>query len=190
MSLPTPSNAPSLAATRTVWSASVRLLHWTLASAMIMCFVTHENVGTVHEWAGYVALAAASLRVVLGLAASGYWRFSQFVRGAGATLAYAQSVWQHKERRYLGHNPLGGWMVLLMLADAIGAGLTGWLSTTDRFWGVAWMADLHGVLGEALPPLLLLHVAGAIFTSWRHRENLVAAMLHGRKRAAGPDDVA
>jgi cytochrome b len=182
--------SPPAAATQTVWSLGVRLLHWTLAGAMITSFVTHDNVGRVHEWAGYVALAAATLRVVLGFSARGYWRFSQFVRGLQATLAYARSVWQHKELRYLGHNPLGGWMVLVMLADAIGAGLTGWLSTTDRFWGVAWVADLHGVLGDALPPLLLLHVAGAIFTSWRHRENLVAAMLHGRKPAAGPDDVA
>ena len=43
--------------------------------------------------------------------------------------------------------------------------------------------------GEALLPLLLLHVAGALFTSWRHKENLLAAMLHGRKPVAGPDDV-
>jgi cytochrome b len=167
----------------------VRLLHWTLAASMLVSFATHENVGKVHEWAGYVALAAASVRVVLGFAASGYWRFGQFVRGAGATLAYARSVWQHKELRYLGHNPLGGWMVLVMLADAIGAGVTGWLSTTDRFWGIAWVADLHGALGDLLPVLVALHIGGAIFTSWRHRENLVAAMLHGRKPAAGPEDV-
>jgi cytochrome b len=184
-----PPNPPENAATQRVWSVAVRLLHWTLAGAMVTSFVTHENVGKLHEWAGYVALAAASLRVVLGFAASGYWRFSQFVRGLGDTLAYARSVWHRRELRYVGHNPLGGWMVLVMLADAIGAGLTGWLSTTDRFWGVAWVADLHKLLGEALPVLLLLHIAGAIFTSWRHRENLVAAMLHGRKPAAGPNDV-
>jgi cytochrome b len=165
------------------------MLHWALAGAMVTSFVTHENAGKLHEWAGYAALAAASLRVVLGCVGTGYWRFSQFVRGMGATLAYARSVWLRKEPRYLGHNPLGGWMVLVLLADAICAGVTGWLSTTDRFWGIAWVADSHKLLGEALPVLLVLHVGGAVFTSWRHRENLVAAMLHGRKAAAGPDDV-
>ena len=88
----------------------------------------------------------------------------------------------------MGHNPLGGWMVLALLADAIATGLTGWLYTTDRFWGVAWLETLHGALGEALLPLLLLHVAGVIFTSRRQGDNLVAAMLHGRKQVGSGRD--
>lgn len=166
-----------------VWSVGLRLLHWVLAASMIASFATHEAGGIRHEWTGYVALAAASLRTALGVWGRGYWRFSQFVRSAGATLAYARDVLAHREHRYLGHNPLGGWMVMLLLSDAIATGFTGWLYTTDRFWGVAWVGDLHGLLGQALVPLLLLHIGGAIFTSWRHKENLVAAMLHGRKRS-------
>jgi cytochrome b len=169
--------------TRPVWSVALRLLHWTLAGAMIASFVTHEGGGWLHEWTGYLALAAACVRVVMGFAASGYWRFSQFVRGAAATLAYARQVWRRQEPHYLGHNPLGGWMVLALLADAVATGLTGWLYTTDRFWGVAWLEELHGALGHALLPLLALHVGGVIFTSWRQRENLAKAMLTGRKRA-------
>ena len=184
-----PSNVPAKAPMRVVWSPAVRLLHWTLAISMITSFVTHENVGRVHEWAGYVALAAASVRVLMGFVAGGYWRFSQFVKTPSATLAYARAVWRHSEARYLGHNPLGGWMVVFLLTDAFATGLTGWLYTTDRFWGVEWLEDLHGALGDALLPLLLLHVGGAIFTSWRHRENLVASMVHGRKPAPGPTDV-
>ena len=106
------------------------------------------------------------------------------------TWTYTRAIANHTELRYLGHNPLGGWMVVALLADAIATGLTGWLFTTDRFWGVQWLEELHSVLGRALIPLLLLHIAGAVFTSWRHRENLVAAMLHGRKPAAGPEDIA
>ena len=172
-----------------VWSTGLRLLHWTLAVSMVASFATHEGGGRIHEWTGYVALAAATLRVSLGFMASGYWRFSQFVRTVPATLAYARAVWNRRERHYLGHNPLGGWMVLALLADALATGLTGWLFTTDRFWGLEWLETLHGALGQALLPLLLLHVAGVIFTSIRQRENLVAAMLDGRKRAP-PDDAA
>jgi cytochrome b len=168
-------------ATQPVWSLGVRLLHWTLALSMIGSFVTHENGGALHENLGYIALAAASLRVVLGFTASGFWRFSQFVKGFKATLSYAKDVFNKRELRYLGHNPLGGWMVVALLTDAILTSFTGWLFTTDRFWGVNWVEELHGVLGKALLPLLFLHIAGAIFTSFRHKENLVASMLHGRK---------
>jgi cytochrome b len=176
------------AAAQTVWSLRLRLLHWALALAMITSFATHEGGGKWHEWSGYVALTAATLRVLLGFVGSGRWRFSQFVRGVSATVSYARDVWHRREVRYLGHNPLGACMVLALLADAIATGLTGWLFTTDRFWGVQWLEDLHSVLGHALIPLLLLHLVGVAFTSWRHRENLVAAMVHGRKAAAGPFD--
>ena len=180
---------PTQLATQPVWSLGVRLLHWTLALSMIVSFATHEGGGKLHEWSGYVALAAACARIALGLMGTGYWRFSQFVRGLGPTLAYARALAHRRELRYLGHNPLGGWMVLALLADAIATGLTGWLFTTDRFWGAKWLEDLHSVLGQALIPLLILHVVGAIFTSLRHRENLIAAMFHGRKPAVGPNDV-
>jgi cytochrome b len=175
-------SAMPVPAVRPVWSLSLRLMHWTLALSMIASFATHEGGGWVHEWTGYLALAVALVRVLLGLFASGYWRFTTFVRGLHATWAYAKAVWRRREPHYLGHNPLGGWMVLALLTDAIATGATGWLYTTDRFWGVAWLEELHGALGHALLPLLALHVAGVIFTSLRQRENLAAAMLHGRKR--------
>lgn len=172
-----------------VWSIGVRLLHWTLALSMIGSFATHESGGALHENLGYVALAAAGLRVLMGIFGSGYWRFSQFLCGISATLVYAKDVLKRRESRYLGHNPLGGWMVVVLLADAIATGFTGWLFTTDRFWGLKWLEELHGVLGEALLPLLFLHIAGAVFTSYRHRENLIGSMLHGRKPVAEPNDV-
>ncbi len=176
-----------------VWSPGLRLLHWTLAMSMVASFATQEGGGRVHEWTGYLALAAATLRVLLGCMAGGFWRFPQFVRTVPDTLAYARAVWHKRERHYLGHNPLGGWMVLALalLADALPTGLTGWLFTTDRFWGVEWLEELHGALGQALLVLLVLlvlHVAGVIFTSVRQRENLVAAMLDGRKCAPSDDE--
>ena len=177
-------------ATVPVWSLAVRLLHWTLALSMIGSFITHERGGALHENLGYVALAAATIRVLMGFLGSGYWRFSQFLRSISATFAYAKDVIKHRELRYLGHNPLGGWMVIALLTDAVATGFTGWLYTTDRFWGVEWLEDLHGALGEALLPLLFLHIAGAVFTSYRHRENLVGSMLHGRKPEAQGTDIA
>ena len=74
-------------------------------------------------------------------------------------------------------------MVVALLALVALVGFTGWLYTTDRFWGVPWVEELHESLSDALFAFVALHIAGVAFTSLRHRENLVAAMLHGRKRA-------
>lgn len=172
-----------------VWSLGTRLLHWTLALSMIASFITHEGGGRIHEWTGYLALAAASGRVALGLFATGRWRFDSFVRGAGSTFAYARAVWHRREPHFLGHNPLGGWMVLALLTAALLAGASGAAFVTDRFWGDSQVLLLHAVAGWSLLALLPLHLAGVLFTSVRQRENLVRAMLDGRKRAPGPGDL-
>jgi len=90
----------------------------------------------------------------------------------------------------MGHNPLGGWMIVALLATALAAAISGWVYTTDAFWGVAWVERVHVFFAELLLVLAALHVAGVAFTSIRHRENLVAAMLHGKKRATDADDAA
>jgi cytochrome b len=63
------------------------------------------------------------------------------------------------------------------------AGASGWLYTTDRFWGVAWVGELHSAAADVLLGLVAAHVAGVLFASYNERENLIAAMLHGRKRS-------
>ena len=90
----------------------------------------------------------------------------------------------------MGHNPLGGWMIVALLATALAAAISGWVYTTDAFWGVAWVERVHVFFAELLLLLAALHVAGVAFTSIRHRENLVAAMLHGKKRATDAGDAA
>jgi len=91
-----------------------------------------------------------------------------------------------REARFIGHNPLGGWMVVALLTMVALVGITGWLYTTDRFWGVPWVEEIHETLSDIFFLFVALHILGVIFTSVRHRENLPGSMLHGRKR--GEDD--
>ena len=172
-----------------VWDGFVRVAHWTLASSVIVAWATHEGGGRWHEWIGYVALATAVLRILWGFAGSRYARFTQFVYSPKTTVTYAGSVLKGHEPRYLGHNPLGGWMVVVLLLTVTASGFTGWLFTTDRFWGEEWLEELHGAISNALLPLVALHLAGVIFTSWKHRENLVRAMFTGSKRDASGSDI-
>jgi cytochrome b len=170
-----------------VWDPLVRVLHWTLVASVLGAWLTAEierdAARRVHEWLGYAALAVIAVRFVWGWVGSRYARFADFVPGPVKTIAYARAVLSRTEPRYLGHNPLGGWMVVALLVMVAAAGLTGWLSVTDRFWGVEWMQELHEAMANTLLVLAGFHVAGVIYTSVHHRENLVRAMFTGRKRA-------
>ena len=176
------------AETVAVWSPWVRVLHWTLAVSILVAWLTHEGAGWVHFTAGYTALAVVALRIGLGLwSRSEHTRFVSFVRPIPATWAYARDVLRRREHRFIGHNPLGGWMIVALLVTVATSGGSGWLYTTDRFWGIAWVGDLHAISSDVLLWLIALHLAGVVVTSWRHSENLVAAMILGRKRAPNAD---
>lgn len=172
-----------------VWDAFVRVAHWSLVITVAGAWLT-EDSGAVHEWIGYAALAIVLARLVWGVIGTRYARFSQFVRSPAATLQYARRVFARAEPRHVGHNPLGAYMIVLLVIMVILVAGSGWLYTTDAYWGVEWVEDLHEGLADALLWLIVLHVAGVVFSSLRHRENLVAAMFHGRKRAPEPNDVA
>jgi cytochrome b len=88
---------------------------------------------------------------------------------------------QNRERRYLGHNPLGSIMVIAFFICVASVSFTGWLFTTDLFWGYGWLSTLHEILAWLLVVLVIFHVAGVLFTALRHRENLIAAMITGNK---------
>lgn len=177
-----------------VWDRAVRTLHWALAAALATAWVSgHWPPGHFEAWhhtAGYLALAAVMLRLAWGPFGSRYAGLAQFVRGPRVVLAYARAMRTGQEPRYIGHNPLGAWMVLLLWATAAALGLSGWLYTTDWLWGYAWLSDLHAALAWLIAGLVAGHLGGVAVTSWRHRENLVAAMFSGRKRAPEADDIA
>lgn len=176
-----------------VWDALVRSLHWLLAASALVAWVSGHWLGRwfeeIHHTAGYVAAAAIAVRVAWGFAGGRYARFTQFVRGPRVVWAYARQLLAGREPRHLGHNPLGGVMVLALLGCVAGLGVSGWMFTTDAFWGDPVVSGVHAVLAWALLALVVLHLAGVVFTSRRHRENLVRAMVDGNKPAAGPEDI-
>jgi cytochrome b len=197
-----------------VWDPAVRVGHWLLAALFAFAYLTGEGDSDLHVYAGYGVLAVAAFRILWGFAGTRYARFSQFLRGPRATFAYLKSFAAGRPDHYLGHNPAGGWMIVLLLAMLAVTGWTGLETYGGQghgplAQGVAIVAvaraeggaprkpkrqrsarerfwkELHEGFANATLALVLLHIAGAVAASLVHRENLVKAMVTGDKRA-GP----
>lgn len=179
-------------ATVKVWDPFVRVFHWSLVASFAVAFLVGEerDLRTLHLWAGYSAAALVSLRIVWGLLGTRYARFSQFVHGPRKVLGYAVEVARGREARHIGHNPAGGAMVVALLLSMLGVSLTGFLMTTDTYWGSEPMAEAHELMANGMLVLVALHIAGVVLESVRHRESLIKAMVTGRKRAPQESDVA
>lgn len=170
-----------------VWDLFVRLYHWSQAVLIAAAWIAAGEVKWLHERIGYAVMALVALRILWGFLGPRHARFTDFVRGPRAVLTYLGDLLRGRERRYLGHNPAGGAMIIALLTAILGTAMTGWLLTTDAWFGSDGMAELHESLADLILILVAAHVAGVIFESLRHRENLVRSMITGRKRATRPE---
>lgn len=177
-----------MATTVRVWDPLVRVFHWALLASFVTAWISADEWDDLHEWAGYAAAALIVFRLVWGLVGTSYARFTQFVRSPRTVVAYLTEVLKRREQRYLGHNPAGGAMIVVLMATMLMLSLSGWMYTTETFWGVEWVEEAHEFLANLMLALIGLHIAGVVVESLRHGENLVKAMWTGRKRAAEPGD--
>lgn len=175
--------APEAAGTVRVWDPLVRLFHWSLVAGFAVAYATAEEVQQVHEIAGYTIAGLLALRIVWGFVGPQHARFSQFVRPPAEVLRFLADSVRMKARRHIGHNPAGGAMVLALIAAIAGICVTGYMMDTLAYRDARWLKDVHEVLANGTLALIFLHVAGVVLASFEHKENLVAAMFTGRKRA-------
>lgn len=120
-------NGPRNTRTELVWDTLVRLFHWTLVLGFFVAYFTEGEPLTLHVWAGYVVGSVVLLRIVWGFVGSPHARFSDFVFPAKRVVSYIVDELRFRARRYLGHSPAGGAMVialLVMLLATTGSGLT------------------------------------------------------------------
>lgn len=171
-------------ATVKVWDLFVRVFHWSLATLFVVAYATGDEIEKVHIAAGYTIAALLALRIVWGVVGPRHARFESFVRSPRDVLAYLRDVALLRAPRYIGHNPAGGAMILALLAMLAGTCATGLMMTTDAYWGAKWVEEVHEVLANLTVGLIALHVLGVLAASFEHGENLVKAMVTGRKRAS------
>lgn len=172
-----------------VWDPVVRLFHWTVALGCIANLTVLREIKPVHRYVGYVVLAAVAVRLAWGFIGSRHARFGDFVAGPRRTLVYLRALIRGREPRYVGHNPAGALMMVALIVLVGVCGVTGWMMGLDAFWGERWVEALHESAANVILIMAGLHVLAALVESWRHRENLVLAMVTGFKRAPEGTDV-
>jgi cytochrome b len=207
-----------------VWDPIVRIGHWTLVVAFSTAYFTEDDFLTPHVYAGYVAGAIVCTRVLWGLVGTKHARFSDFVCSPVATLDYIRDLAAGRAKRFIGHNPAGGAMVVALLMGITGTTvsglmlyaieegkgpLAGWVAEAPASSGAPMLVagaqadddgekrddmiarkngageefweETHEVLANLTLLLVGLHVAGVLFSSYTHRENLIKSMFTGQK---------
>jgi cytochrome b len=211
--------ATSRPASTLVWDPLVRFGHWALVAAFAVAYLSAEDEAggpdALHVWGGYVVSVLVVLRVVWGFVGPRHARFSDFVRSPIVALAYFRDLLYGHARRYIGHSPAGGAMVIALLVCLAATVATGLIAYGEEGKGplaVVMVTDanangneaghrafarkrgeetestvraLHDLLANITVALVAAHIFGALVASFVHKENLVLAMITGRKRRAG-----
>lgn len=184
-----------------VWDPVVRLFHWSLVGLVTIAFVTEDDVLWLHVSAGYMITGLLGLRLLWGLVGTRHARFSDFTFRLRTVTAYLKDMAALRARRYIGHGPAGGAMVLALLislmvtvfsgfavlgGEEYAGPLAGFMSGRAGFW-VAAAEAVHEFFSGLTAFLIFFHVAGVVFSSLLHRENLVRSMVDGTKRSPDED---
>ena len=178
-----------------VWDLPTRAFHWALVILAIFSFATGKIAGSWVEWhmrSGYAILTLLIFRLAWGVVGSETARFASFVRGPRRALAYARGLFAPVHPFTLGHNPVGGWMVLLLLAAFLAQALSG-LFVDDEIANqgplaakasnafVARMSQVHEVNQWILVAAAAAHVSAIAFYRFKLKVELVGPMVHGWK---------
>ena len=164
-----------------VWDLPVRLGHWLMVGGFALAWATgdSEKWRLVHVFAGSTVMAVAAYRLLWGVVGSRTARFAEFVRGPGQAFAYLKSLLQARPPHYAGHNPAAGLAIVLLLGLALASGASGWLTYQEI--GGEWLEEIHEFLTGTMLGVVGVHLLGVLVGSLAHRENLVLAMITGRK---------
>lgn len=195
-----------------VWDRFVRFFHWSLVISFALSYWSAKaGKHELHAWLGYFLAGLVLARLFWGLYGSRYARFSNFIHAPAAVLSYLKTIASGHPRRFLGHNPAGGVMVIALLATLVFITFTGMTvlavidfdgpllgmmkAMSDQEAYAAWSSHAYAV--NVILGMVGLHLLGVILASFQHKEDLVRAMITGYKDrddetdappAANPED--
>ena len=204
-----------------VWDPLIRLFHWFLVLFFVITYLSGEDESDVHIYAGYIVAGLIIFRLIWGVIGSKYARFSDFVTTPSTTVQHINELLD-KPKRYIGHNPAGGWMVIIMLVTLTVVTISGFKvyaieegkgplaidvptmnlisaahadddehnedgydekgendeDEAEDFW-----EEIHEASSNFMVFLIIFHIAGVIIMGRLQKENLVKAMITGKKKS-------
>ena len=169
-----------------VWDRFVRLFHWSLVGCVLINAFLLDDGETVHRWLGYTASALVLARIGWGFVGSTHARFADFFPTPARLKRHLQALRSDRHEFQPGHNPVGALMIFALLSLVLGLGITGFLQTTEAFWGEEWLQDLHETLADLLIASATLHALAAIVIGRIERTTLIKAMFTGIKEHRPP----
>jgi cytochrome b len=183
------------------WDPLVRVFHWSLVFFFLLAFVSGDEWTSLHVWAGYSVALLVAFRLFWGLVGTRNARFMSFVKSPRAVKKHLRAMLSLKPAHYLGHNPVAAVMVIALLASIALVAFSGAIliateqqgplaATVFATWNAGWVEEVHEFFANFTLLLVVMHVSGVVLSSLLEGENLVRAMITGRKKArAGWADV-
>ncbi|MDD5322740.1 MAG: cytochrome b/b6 domain-containing protein [Methylococcales bacterium] len=176
-----------------VWDLPLRIFHWLLVAGFFVAYLTEDELLTIHVWAGYLVSGLLLFRLIWGFIGNEHARFSNFLCSPVKSVVYVKDVIALKSKRYIGHNPAGALMIMLLLISLLMTSITGFIvygadqgagplaimagSRYEKIW-----EEVHEFFANFTLLLVFVHIAGVAVESYIHRENLAKSMWHGYKK--------
>ncbi len=177
-----------------VWDILVRIFHWSLVVSFTVAYLIEDDIMDVHLVAGYTVFGLILFRIVWGFVGSEHARFRDFLYQPDEIKQFVKDTFSFKAKRYLGHNPAGGLMVYIMLLGLLITTLSGMIYYGMDEWAGPFyflagspeiieeaMEEIHEFSANLMVLLIVIHISGVIVESLLNRENLVRAMITGKK---------
>lgn len=178
-----------------VWDLLIRIFHWSLVGFFALAYLTEgeDEWMTIHSYAGYSILILLVFRLLWGVIGTHNARFSNFITRPKEVLVYLKGLIAGNAKDYIGHNPAGAMMIVALIVSIAITGFSGMaLYATDGHgplatsffatWPEGAIKEVHEFFANFTVFLVVIHVGGVIVSSLLHKENLVRAMVTGKKQ--------
>ena len=172
-----------------IWDLPVRLIHWLLVICFFGAYITAEidELKIIHFTLGYTVAALIVIRIAWGFIGTTHAKFSNFIRHPKAAISYLRSMIRREHPTDVGHNPAGALAIVALLSLGLLVSLTGW-STLHEMVG-EWAEEVHEVLANFMLVIVVVHIVAVVGGSFLQKENLVKAMITGKKTALDKDTI-